>query len=148
MSRHLTEVGTELLNATLKLQTEPLRRVAEDTGIRATAMEVKLVLGSMSSRTATGLDVIPASVLKQLGDLGNEYTAKLFNEVLAGEKEIPTDWGMGRVTLLEKANSVRDDLTTYRPITISTVLYRLIAKIICNRITVWMEENEISGRCR
>jgi Reverse transcriptase (RNA-dependent DNA polymerase)/Endonuclease-reverse transcriptase len=146
MRRHLTEVAGELLNAIPKQRTEPIqRRIAEKTGITTTALEVKRVLGSMSTRTATGLDAIPAAVLKQLGDLGCEYLARLINGILAGDQDIPDDWGVGRVSLLEKPTSVKGDLTTYRPITISTVLYRVVAKILCSRMSAWMEENEILG---
>ncbi|HXC05154.1 MAG TPA: reverse transcriptase family protein, partial [Bacteroidia bacterium] len=145
MKQHLTDIAGDLLNARKKRDTGPVRLVGEDTGIRTTPQEVERVLGSMSSRSATGLDAIPATILKRLGALGNAYIATLFNGILAGKDEIPRDWSMGRVSLLEKGTSRKGNLNTYRPITISAVLYRLLAKIICNRIDTWMEENEILG---
>lgn len=33
----------------------------------------------------------------------------------------------------------------YRPITISTELYRLLTKIVCHKIGDWIEDNEILG---
>ena len=44
--------------------------------------------------------------------------------------------------LLEKPSSVRGKLSTYRPITISDVLYRIFTKIISKHIQKWTEETE------
>ena len=145
MEQHLETVAHVLLNTRRCEEGNPTQLRAEDTGIRTNPLEVEAILGSMSSRTATGIDEIPASILKKLGDIGSMYIASLFNDILAGDAEIPSDWGKGRVSLLEKSSSKRGNLATYRPITISGVLYRMMAKIIGKRIAAWMEENEILG---
>ena len=41
--------------------------------------------------------------------------------------------------MIEKPNSARGVLETYRPITVSTVLYRVFTKIIGARISEWIE---------
>ena len=102
----------------------------------------------MSNRSAMGVDAIPATVLKRLGDLGDTYLAGMFNGILSGIRDIPQEWGMGRMTLLEKGSSTKGNLGTYRPITISIVLYRLMEKIICKRMEAWLEEQEILEKCK
>ena len=47
--------------------------------------------------------------------------------------------------MLEKPNSSKGNLLTYRPITVSTVLYRLFTKTIGSRIQHWIETESILG---
>ncbi|XP_028969108.1 uncharacterized protein LOC114828606 [Galendromus occidentalis] len=69
----------------------------------------------------------------------------LINDIFEGREPIPEDWKRGRVSLLEKPNSKTGDLETYRPTTVSTVLYRIFTKILTTRITEWMEKEKILG---
>src|SRR5215204_3189631 len=73
------------------------------------------------------------------------YLVEMFNGILTGREHIPEDWLDGRVSLIEKPNSKKADLTTYRPITVSTVLYRIFTRMLAGRITEWMENDEILG---
>ena len=99
----------------------------------------------MSSSSATGLDYVPTYVLKAMGETGFEYIAQMFTRISQGEILIPEDWRRGRITLIPKSNSDKRVLSTYRPITISTVLYRLFAKILCREVQTWMEQSGILG---
>ena len=97
----------------------------------------------MSSSSATGLDYVPTYVLKAMGETGFEYIAQMFTRKSQGEILIPEDWRRGRITLIPKSNSDKRVLSTYRPIKISTVLYRLFAKILCRVVQTWMEQSGI-----
>ena len=120
-------------------------RLSEPTGFLVGQTEVKYLLGRMSSQSATGLDGIPTNVLKNHGEIGEEYIARMFNSILEGQQEIPPEWGEGRVSMLEKPISSKGNLLTYSPITVSTVLYRLFTKTFGNRIQHRMETEGILG---
>ena len=84
-------------------------------------------------------------ILKELSDIGVGHLSESFNQILNGIDEIPKDWRDGKVVLLEKPNSRLGDLATYRPITVSSVLYRIFTKMLGKKIQAWMEDNSILG---
>src|SRR5215204_4496493 len=47
--------------------------------------------------------------------------------------------------MIEKSNSQIGNLVTYRPITVSTVLYRTFTKVLAYKIQEWTENNYIMG---
>lgn len=58
---------------------------------------------------------------------------------------MPEEWKKGRVSLLEKPNSRKGSLTSYRPITVSDVLYRVFTKLLGKHIQQWTEDtNQLS----
>lgn len=120
-------------------------RLSKPSGLEITVEDVNRSLNRTRARTSTGMDGIPARIVKELTGTGTSYVTDLFNRILAGEEDIPRDWRNGKVVMLEKANSKPGDLTTYRPITVSTVLYRIFTKIIGLKIQSWMESNGILG---
>lgn len=146
MREYLTDVAQETLDAQRVGEqcAGPLKMPAA-TGFSVTAFEIRYYISRLSAHSATGLDNIPTKVLKQLGETGEEYICGMFNSILDGTHEIPSDWGNGRVTMLQKTSSTPAVLYTYRPITVSTVLYRLFAKCLVSRMQKWIQENGILG---
>ena len=142
---HLTTVGCEALIAepAENERTPPMTR--GESGIETDDREIENLLSQISNRTATGEDQIPASILKFLKGIGIEWLTELFNDILKGNQPLPIDWRDGRVSLLAKPNSTKGVLETYRPITVSTVLYRMFTKIIAARISEWIEKERILG---
>ena len=51
----------------------------------------------------------------------------------------------GRVVALEKKDSKKGELTSYRPITITDIIYRVLAQILNRKIQEWIEEHGILG---
>ena len=69
-----------------------------------TMHDVKRAVERLKNHTAAGLDTIPAGLIKQLGIMGYGYLRRVFNKMLLGQENIPSEWSEGRVPLLEKAN--------------------------------------------
>lgn len=84
-------------------------------------------------------------IRKDIDDDGAEYLARLFERITKGESKIPREWTEGRITLIEKPNSIPGNLLTYRPITVSPITYRLFARVIIAKIQKWVEKNNILG---
>ena len=149
ITAHLTEVLKELLGGAEMgesestgenpLTSEPI------TEFTISATDVKNALQNVANETSSGPDAVSGEIIKKLGEAGQESLANIFTRIIRGEESIPSEWREGRVVALEKKDSKRGDLTTYRPITITSILYRVFARVINRRIHDWIEQNGILG---
>ncbi|XP_037562749.1 uncharacterized protein LOC119442090 [Dermacentor silvarum] len=94
----------------------------------------------MSARTARGLDNIPAGILKTLGARSREQLAEIFTGILKGDP-VPEDWLRGRVTLIPKRGGDAGLLRDYRPVTVTSVVYRVFAQVLKTWMSAWAEAN-------
>lgn len=92
-----------------------------------------------------GLLQIPGRALKDLKDRGEKHLACLFSKSFDGTEDMAEHWKDGRLGMIEKNNSIRRGLRTFRPITVAPVLHRLFTKVLCGRIIYWMEHNDVMG---
>ncbi|KAL3181086.1 hypothetical protein MRX96_037141 [Rhipicephalus microplus] len=83
----------------------------------------------IGAHTARGLDGIPLGLLKCLGNEARQKLADIFSGIMAGEP-IPEDWRCGRVILVPKRGGDAGLLREYRPLTVTSVLYRTFAQIL------------------
>ena len=124
MSDHLSEVAITSLDGCLITDTvPPLKKRLEHS-----------ILGKISGKTSMGEGSIPALALNELNKISLVQISLVLNRIFAGSEHIPTDWSIGRVPTLEKSSSKRGDLSTHRPITVSSVLHRIFMKILVARI--------------
>ena len=126
MENHPTKVANTLLDSGNRV--ERIDRAAigrPPVDLEVTGAEVKAALAWISQDSAVGPDKIPANLLKELNDVAYENIFDIFNQILNGTHDVFKEWRKGRVSLLEKSNSRKEDLASYRPITVSDVLYRV-----------------------
>lgn len=97
-------------------------------------------LARIDSRTAQGLDAIPAGLVKTLGDIARDNLAHMFTEILSGEP-VPADWQCGRVCLIHKKGGDAGLIQDYRPITVTSVLYRLFTTVVKSWLRAWAERS-------
>src|SRR6266478_8428147 len=95
-----------------------------DTGTRTTFYELKRILGGMKGKTAPGLHGVTMELIKSMGDEYIYFLVEKFNEIFAGEK-IPEDWKVGRIALLPKEGVDNRKLENLRPLTITSIIYRM-----------------------
>ncbi|XP_075531580.1 uncharacterized protein LOC142564463 [Dermacentor variabilis] len=101
-----------------------------DLGLWAVSRQaIDTAIGSISAHTAHGLDNIPAGVIKHLGPQTRDQLADIFNDILAGDP-VPRDWLRGKVTLVPKRGGDPGLIRDYRPLTITSVFYRVFAQVI------------------
>ncbi|XP_037505957.1 uncharacterized protein LOC119382330 [Rhipicephalus sanguineus] len=96
-------------------------------------------ISKIGARTARGFDGIPAGLVKRLGAGARAQLADFFSEILAGGP-IPSDWLRGKVILLPKRGGDPGLLRDYRPLTITSVVYRVFAQVLKVWMTTWAEE--------
>lgn len=96
---------------------------------KVTTHAIDRALAHISGRTAMGPDGLPASVVKSLGEEAKEQLAGLLTEIIKGAP-IPQDWCQGRVTFIPKKGGQAELIEDYHPLTVTSVLYRLFARIL------------------
>jgi len=100
-----------------------------DSEIRTTFCEIKRIIGSMNGKTSPGVDGVTIELIKSMGDEYIWYLVGEFNEIFAGEG-LPEEWRVGRVAVLPKEGVDNSKLENRRPLTINSVLYRILCRYI------------------
>ena len=103
--------------------------------------EVKKAVTEAKRNKASGLDGIPADVLKN--DRAISFLHVLFN-VCFEKGCIPSDWGKGIINPIPKSSTMdpRDPLS-YRGITLASAMYKIYCAVLNKRLSKWVENNGI-----
>ena len=109
-----------------------LRAMNEELLRPFVAEEVSLALKQMDADMAPSTDGLPPLFYKQFWDkVGREVTEAVLSALNTGT--IPKAINHTFLTLIPKIQSPRK-VTDFRPISLSNVLYKLIAKMLANRL--------------
>ena len=90
---------------------------------------------------ATGIDKIPAKVLKIAAPIITESPTNIFNYAIINES-FPFDWKIVRVTPISK-NGRRDLLDNYRPISILPIISKLFEKILYEQLYEYLNSENL-----
>lgn len=94
--------------------------------------EVRFTLKQMDSETTPGLDGLPPLFYKQFWNkIGKEVSKAVLKALNSGA--IPKNLNHTFLTLIPKIQSPKE-VVDFRPIRLSNVLYKLIAKVLANRL--------------
>ncbi|CAF1624010.1 unnamed protein product [Rotaria magnacalcarata] len=102
--------------------------------------EVRTAVQSLKADKAPGPDGITNEALKFGGYELWKIIAKLFNECLENE-DIPTQWKQSLTIIIPKKGD-REDLKNYRPIALLPTIYKLFTKVLVNRMTRQLDEQQ------
>ena len=95
--------------------------------------------------TAPGPDGLPAAVLRQLPGSCLAWLSQLFN-FFYRSGVIPNKFRVSRVTCLYKGKGLRSAAASYRPISISSVFYRLYEHVINVMLKIQLGPNFLSSK--
>jgi hypothetical protein len=105
--------------------------------------EVRQAVNALRDRKATGVDHIPAELLKRGGD-GIITTLTLLFNLFLHHEYTPRQWNRGEVVPILKGQQLdRTSPTSYRPITLLTHISKVFTSIINNRLTEWCERQGV-----
>ena len=99
--------------------------------------EVQQALRSLKNGKAAGPDGITGELLKSCGDETCKTLADLFTRCLK-QRSIPTSWKNAKVIILYKKGD-QEDLQNYRPISLLSIIYKLLTKIITKRLEATLD---------
>lgn len=102
--------------------------------------EIAIIIKDLKKNKAPGIDNITNELIIAGKEELEDLIAYLFTEVLR-QRKIPEQWEVGKIILLHKKDR-RDQLSNYRPITLSCVMYKMFMKVIQKRISKKLQENQ------
>ena len=108
-------------------------RVPEESECEIRMEEMMRVINEASNNKAAGSDDIPYEMIKNLGEKALEMLLHLYNRCWEGEG-IPTKWREATIKTLLKEDKDPKDPTSYRPISLTSCLGKILEKIIANRL--------------
>lgn len=143
-AQHLAEVFTphnvepneeieEYLDAPLQLS-PPIRAFSPG--------EIKKEIKLLNNRKAPGFDLITAKILKELPRKGITMLTILFNSILR-LSYWPTQIKFFQIVMILKPGKNANEATSYRPISLLSLLSKLLEKLILKRI----EEDSLLENC-
>lgn len=105
---------------------------------KVSRVAIDRAMSNIRAHSAKGLDEIPPGLVKRLGQNARETLASIFTGIIHGDP-IPEDWRRGKVCLVPKRGGNSDQLHDYRPLTVTSVLYRLFTQVIKRWMSGWAE---------
>ena len=91
--------------------------------------------------SAPGYDLIHNQMIKNLPPIFLDFLVKLFNDSL-GESVVPPSWKKAIIVPILKPEKDRTNVDSYRPISLLPCLPKLMEKIICARLSYFIEKNQ------
>jgi len=94
----------------------------------------------MKSNKSPGTDELTSDVIKEGGPETIKQLVILYNNIFK-EKKIPTSWKEAKIILLHKKGD-KTDIKNYRPISLLSHMYKILTRIIQNRIKTTLDANQ------
>ena len=94
----------------------------------------------MNSSKAPGEDQIVVEMIREEGEIALRKIQELFSAVLRTET-VPKEWENAIITLILK-KGVKKDLANYRPISLISHVYKLLMKVLKNRLNSRLDEHQ------
>merc|ERR1712055_177776 len=106
-----------------------------------TMEELENTINGMKNNKASGVDNIPAEVMKALmkDNEAKQYVLKCFNKAIT--EEVHQDWLVSRTTMIPKNN--RPKILEHRPIAVTVNSNKIICSILIKRIEEFLLEKGI-----
>ncbi|KAG8344806.1 reverse transcriptase (RNA-dependent DNA polymerase) [Trypanosoma vivax] len=104
-----------------------------------TEAELDVALRELSSGTAPGDDEIHCEELKQLGRVSRRCILRLFNCSLR-TGQVQAKWRHGIIVPLLKPNKPANSMASFRPVTLTSALCKLMERIVARRVRDCIED--------
>ncbi|CAH2215861.1 jg23949, partial [Pararge aegeria aegeria] len=102
--------------------------------------EVRHAIKSQKLDKAPGPDNISNELLQGCIDSVSPLLTRIFDKIL-NTGEIPDQWTMSHIILIHKKGA-KDDIGNYRPISLMSNIYKIFSKVILQRITRQLDDNQ------
>jgi hypothetical protein len=99
------------------------------------------LLLSLNPGKSTGIDKIPAKIIRIAAPVITNSLTKIFNMAIISVT-VPFEWKIARVTPIFK-NGPRNLLNNYRPISILPVVSKLFEKVLCEQLHEYLVTQEL-----
>ena len=125
---------------------EPLRTCRTFRFRTVSESVVEKEIRKLKRRKATGLDDIPAFILKDCGHVLKLPLTHIINLSLT-TATFPTDWRKSKLVPVYKSGSI-NDIENYRPISVIPSVSKIIERIVHRQISEYLEESNLLTNCQ
>ena len=109
-------------------------------GGNLTMTELKRAIKKVRPGKAPGPDGIHGIMLKNLSVIGMDFLLALFNESWLTSK-VPRIWKEGLIKPVYKPGKPKDKIASFRPITLTSVVGKVLERVIYDRLMYWLTQN-------
>lgn len=102
--------------------------------------EIKDIIKNLKNRKSPGHDLITNTILKKLGNKAIAFLATFYNACLR-IGYFPKSWKEAQIIVFHKPGKPKNDVKSYRPISLLPTLSKVFEKIILTRLNTFLEEN-------
>lgn len=107
-----------------------------------TFVELDDAIKTLKSKSSPGDDEICNEMIKQLPEKCRYVLLNLFNKIWK-EGELPQSWKHSIIIPIAKPNKDNSDPNSYRPISLTSCLCKLLEKLVNNRLIWYLETNTL-----
>ena len=105
-----------------------------------TDTEISAAIKNLKPRKAAGPDGIHNEMLKNLSQKAVDCLLKVINSSWRSSN-VPYLWKQGLIKPMFKSGKPRNDIKSYRPITLTSVVGKLAERLVYDRLMHWLTEN-------
>src|SRR5688572_21885651 len=107
--------------------------------------ELKDAIRSSKINTSPGDDKIPYEFIKHLHKNALKILLVLYNQIWT-ENQLPDDWHHAIILPILKPNKNATSPESYRPISLTSTICKIMEKLITNRLQWFLEKNQILSK--
>ena len=111
--------------------------------VNITEEKVKNAIKQSKRRSAAGQDGLSNDVLKRCSDNIVPFLTKYFQACM-DKQLMPPEWKKANVVPVHKGGA-KEDVANYRPISLLSCTSKLLERVICDDLNIFLEENNIIG---
>lgn len=104
--------------------------------------ELNKALKKLKNKKAAGPDDVAAELLKSLPEIAVKMLLDILEDIRRDPMLIPEDWKLAKIFLLHKSGNA-NLCSNYRPISITSVIYKVYMNIQTERLTKYVEDNKL-----
>jgi len=104
--------------------------------------ELRRAVRETKKHSAPGDDRISYSMIQHLSKRSTRILLDLYNRVWT-EGQIPQDWRHAIITPILKPGKDPQDISSYRPISLTSAVGKVMEKLVTNRLTYYLEKNKM-----
>ena len=105
-----------------------------------TRFDLKLAISHMKPGKSLRLDHIFAEFILHTGEKARNTFLRLFNKFMNETDTVPSMWEKATIISLLKNDKPASDFNSYRPISLTCILAKIMARLVANRLKWHLED--------
>lgn len=139
---HLRKVFTPNITYSSIVDLPPVIPQHRAVSLRFEIREVEKAIVDLNPKKASGIDGISNKMLLELPRIALRIILFIFNAIIRLE-HFPPEWKVSQITMIPKPGKDHTKVESYRPISLLSNLSKLFERILVNKLTLSVEQNNV-----